>query len=466
MLNISVIYFDDTDTIIRLNKINEIYDLKNPENVMELYSFKNEYTNLQENIFTFLKKKYFTRLQYLYLSNNNLINLPENIFNNFTQLQKLDLSYNNLTTLPENIFNNLTQLQYLYLNNNKLNNLPENIFTFSSKIYLSQLKNLNLSHNNLTNLPENIFNNLTQLKNLNLSHNNLTNLPENIFTFSSKIYLSQLQNLNLSFNKLNNLPEDIFNNLTQLFELLLHNNNLTNLPENIFNNLTQLQDLYLSNNNLTNLPLSIIRLNNLQYYSYENNELDITNPIIIRWYTRLLNRAKSKSSIYNNSQNVHNHDINDGIIKSINYLCSRDIKPNKDELIEKLLNNPKIEDRVKRLMTDYFEDDYVHSVTKVSLLDLFLMSFDIIIDKGIEDILNDAISSGECKCLTGIQNRYVNIFNGIVPECSFQLLDNTVFGALFTHLMKKYNSNKEKIKEDLLERGYDEEYFAEWLEAL
>jgi hypothetical protein len=117
-------------------------------------------------------------------------------------------------------------------------------------------------------------------------------------------------------------------------------------------------------------------------------------------------------------------------------------------------------------MMGYFEDDYVHSVTKVSLLDLFLMSFDIIIDKGIEDILNDAISSGECKCLTGVQNRYVNIFNGIIDECSFELLDGSVFGALFSHLVKKYNLDKEKIKEELLERGYEEDYITEWLEAI
>ena len=37
---------------------------------------------------------------------------------------------------------------------------------------------------------------------------------------------------------------------------------------------------------------------------------------------------------------------NNGILKAINYLCSRDIKPNKDELIAKLMDNTKIEKRI------------------------------------------------------------------------------------------------------------------------
>jgi len=71
-------YLDNTEIKFKKNNIDEIYDLKNTEYIIELD-----------------------------LSDNNLTTLPENIFNNLTQLQRLYLDNNNLTTLPENIFNNL-----------------------------------------------------------------------------------------------------------------------------------------------------------------------------------------------------------------------------------------------------------------------------------------------------------------------------------------------------------------------
>jgi Leucine-rich repeat (LRR) protein len=91
------------NTEIKLNNIDEIYDLKNSENVIIINLSSENLTNLPENIFNNL-----TQLQGLYLSYNKLINLPENIFNNLTQLQELYLDNNNLTTIPEKIFNNLT----------------------------------------------------------------------------------------------------------------------------------------------------------------------------------------------------------------------------------------------------------------------------------------------------------------------------------------------------------------------
>ena len=93
---IKTTYSDNTE--IELNNIDEIYDLKNPKNVIKID-----------------------------LSYNNLTTVPENIFSSLTQLQELDLSNNNLTTLPDNIFNNLTQLHTLNLLNNNLTALPLSI---------------------------------------------------------------------------------------------------------------------------------------------------------------------------------------------------------------------------------------------------------------------------------------------------------------------------------------------------
>ena len=50
-------------------------------------------------------KSYFVNLEWLDLENNNLTNLPENIFDNLINLEWIDLGGNKLESLPENIKN-------------------------------------------------------------------------------------------------------------------------------------------------------------------------------------------------------------------------------------------------------------------------------------------------------------------------------------------------------------------------
>ncbi len=171
----------------------------------------------------FISLQNFPNVSVLNLSNNQFIQLPENIFNKLDQLQALYLNHNQLIQLSKNIFNNLVQLNELGLDNNSLVELPENIFNS-----LTALTDLYLNNNQLTQLSKNIFNNLHQLQLLYLDHNKLITLPENIF---NNLHLLQL--LHLDHNKLTTLPENIFNNLAQLQELSLDNNPFVSLPEKI-----------------------------------------------------------------------------------------------------------------------------------------------------------------------------------------------------------------------------------------
>ena len=94
------------------------------------------------------------------------------------------------------------------------------------------------------------------------------------------------------------------------------------------------------------------------------------------------------------------------------------------------------------------------------------MSYDLIIEKELEGILNEEMLSSECKCFTGRINRYVNIFNGIIDECTFEIADTSIFPALFEHLRIQHSDNKEEIKKELLERKYEEEFVNSWIDAL
>ena len=72
------------------------------------------------------------------------------IIGNLINLNRLDLAYNHLTTLPLQIYE-LKYLKYLYLNNNKLEAISEEI----GKLCNSLVK-LRLQHNELITLPKSI----------------------------------------------------------------------------------------------------------------------------------------------------------------------------------------------------------------------------------------------------------------------------------------------------------------------
>ena len=218
-------------------------------------------SSLQENDFAGLYK-----LQELYLSQNALSNLPEDIFNDLSDLEKLHLNTNGLlTSLPEGIFNGLSSLEELYLDSNgRLSILPEDIFNG-----LAKLQTLHLEEGVLSSLSEDIFNGLSNLQTLRLQINNLSSLPEGIFNG-----LTNLQRLYLYENPLGSLPEGIFNGLTNLQRLWLERNSLSSLPEGIFNGLANLNLLNLQRNALSSLPEAIFDdLSNLRTLRLEENSL-------------------------------------------------------------------------------------------------------------------------------------------------------------------------------------------------
>jgi len=134
------------------------------------------------------------------LSGKNLSSLSPADFSGLSNLRILYLHNNALTTLPDNLFNGLPNLQELYLG-------PAYSYPYAHTLYPYHWR----GGNRLTSISADAFSGLSKLEYLSLTKNRLTSLPKDVFDGLSKI-----QGLGLGENNFTTLPEDIFDGLSKL----------------------------------------------------------------------------------------------------------------------------------------------------------------------------------------------------------------------------------------------------------
>ena len=208
------------------------------------------------------------QLLMLNLSNNELTNLPHDLFKKTNKLRTLDLKQNRLIQLYNDSLASLVELEILYLNDNELPTLPAGVFAS-----LYWLRTLDLSGNAIATLPHDVFASLDWLVTLDLSGNAISILPHDvfdllgwldildlsgndIFTLPHDVLASQgcLFHLDLSDNAFSTLPNDMFAPLGELQTLDLSENAIYTLQNNVFASLYWLHKLDLSGNDISNLP--------------------------------------------------------------------------------------------------------------------------------------------------------------------------------------------------------------------
>jgi hypothetical protein len=301
----------------------------------------------------------------------------------------------------------------------------------------------------LTCLPE--FEKLINLEEINCSNNQLTCIPE----WNTLINLKVIKCYN---NQLIYLPE--WNNLINLKEINCSYNKLTYLPD--WNNLINLRTIDFINNIITNLPISWSRLNNLRNIFYNRNPIEYIPPNLLR----IINRRKNGQNIYNDSQNVHNHNIQLSMHRSIEYL----IKDKPTISLDQMRQEIEKECISSELILTYCKDQSVHSILNVTFEEVLQSIWSKIRDninkEEIIKILNIEILDSECKCFTGRLTRLVNCMSGFDDNIKLEISDNEQMSNISKVLYEKYKDNikdyQRELRKEFEERGYSEEDINIW----
>jgi len=238
-------------------------------------------------------------------------------------------------------------------------------------------------------------------------------------------------------------------------------------------NLTYLQCSY---NNLTTLPAELGNCRRLREIYYGGNPIEFI-PINVQ---RLLDRVKNHQGVYGDSQNVHNHEIQQSIAKSVysilNDTMARQLLV-KNNTINNIINSS-LSDKTKSALIEYSEDVSVHTVLNISfkeLLDYVWQRIDRHPDKeNILRILEEEMSDAECKCFTGRISRLVNCLNGFYDDIKIEIGAKEQIGNIIVLIRDKLiaegkytlDAHKEQVRTALKEREYPAEQINIWIDYI
>nr|XP_046228319.1 vasorin-like [Scatophagus argus] len=233
-----------------------------PTTTRNLYIFQNGIDTLSQDDFKGLEE-----LELLDLSQNELAEIPDGVFEMLSMLKNLDLSSNHITHITKDSFSGLVQLERLYLHSNRIQSIHSEAFED-----LQMLLELKLQGNQLTSLPSLNFPSLLLLD---LSYNNIPTLGP------SDLQAPHLEALKMASLGLTSVDEDLIASMGNLHELDISTNQLTEVPQALkqdslkgliklslatnplgelkvedFKKLTGLQELDISGLNLQGFPQS------------------------------------------------------------------------------------------------------------------------------------------------------------------------------------------------------------------
>ncbi len=207
----------------------------------------------------------------------------------------------------------------------------------------------------------------------------------------------------------------------------------------------------------------------MDFINYSDNPIEIPTVQIQRMLNRI--NTNRNSSIYKDGQNVHDTEIQRTVCESVQSLL-KDFKNNfsVDDVINSDLNKSTIESLI-----EYCQDQTIHSVHLITYIELLALVWNRIINSihksELLKILEEQIEDSECKCFTGRFNRTLSVLVGFFDDIKINISDKSRISAIILNTKDKitpYNpiKHKELAKKELIDAGYKEHDFEDWIDAI
>ncbi len=443
----------------RLNEIISLEPLSNYLNLKKLFCHSNQITSLEP-----LSK--CVNLRELYCGGNQITSLEP--LSNCVNLQELHCGFNKIISLEP--LSNCVNLQELHCECTEIKSLePLSICINLRKLICSsnQIKSLeplskciNLQKlycrsNQITSLKP--LSNCLNLRVLYCDENQITSLEP----------LSNCVNLQKLFCNNNQITSlEPLSNCVNLQKLYCFKNQITSLEP--LSNCINLQKLICNNNQITSLE-PLIHLRRLNFLGYTNNPIEIPTVQIQRMLDRIW--SNHYSSIYDDSQNVHDTEIQRTVCESVQSLLK---DPKNDFSIEDVINSNLNKSTIESLV-EYCQDQTIHSVHLITYHELLSLIWNRIINSihksELKKILEEQIADSECKCFTGRFNRTLSVLVGFFDDIKINISDKSRISAIVLNSKDKiihYNSikHREAATKELIDAGYIESDFKDWIDAI
>ena len=207
---------------------------------------------------------FYAELRILDLSDNEIINVQDNVFIYQGKLRQMNLKNNKISIINKNTFKGLSRLIDLNLRSNFIMDITDEVFP-------STLEIVNLGKNRISSITPNAFKLNVNLRSLYLDDNILTTMPSNAFN-----NMPLLAELFIGQNTLYKVTNDAFSNLNNLVHLDIHGSHISNISSAAFHHLQNLKTLDISDNKLTKIPTAQLGfLSRLESLKIGQNDFEI-----------------------------------------------------------------------------------------------------------------------------------------------------------------------------------------------
>nr|XP_015811429.2 TLR4 interactor with leucine rich repeats [Nothobranchius furzeri] len=209
----------------------------NLESLVKLRLDGNLIEVLQDSVF-----KSLSSLHYLHLEYNKVQHIHRDAFSKLTSLRFLNLAHNKQSAMQNALtFSHLRALTTLLLSENEIQQVGNHVFQS-----LNKLSKLSLSNNRISIMGNHTLEGLLSLRELLMDGNQLKEIPSGLLD-----PLQRIERLDFSHNHISSINPMAFSKLKHLKLLKLNNNFLTSLSGGSFTLNHVLYDLHLHGNNWT-----------------------------------------------------------------------------------------------------------------------------------------------------------------------------------------------------------------------